>query len=188
MYFGLDFPWWYSVGQLEVESRCRWITASNELSIGYAQINVRSWDTYLKNKGFGAYRHSKTIYLMAHAYINRYLYDKINCKYLFVMYQAYNGGLLINKECSSKTHCIYRKCYKRCNRKLVCIYRKHSNCIQYKSACKINYCYSILVYLKGKKYKEYQNNEIYLYWNPNDYDVTRNLMYYKKTICGLQIH
>ncbi|MEM4385831.1 MAG: hypothetical protein QXD03_04725 [Candidatus Anstonellales archaeon] len=154
-YFGIDFPYWYSVAQLEKESSCRHNLLSSDRvgSEGLAQITYSLWKSVLISEGINEI---KTIpnHLKAQAYINKYYYDRLKfCgKKLWAMYQAYNGGLLIEKECRLSGSSNRTEARKFCKRKDVCIKFKGKVCVQYKNACDINYEYSHIIEKYSKKY------------------------------------
>ncbi|MEM4385372.1 MAG: transglycosylase SLT domain-containing protein [Candidatus Anstonellales archaeon] len=154
-YFGTDFPYWYSVAQLEKESSCRHNILSSDRvgSEGLAQITYSLWKDKLSSEGI---KEIKTIsnHLKAQAYINKYYYTRLNhCdKKLWAMYQAYNGGFLVEKECRLANSSVKSEARKFCNRRDVCIRFKGNKCIQYRNACDINYEYSDKIYKLSGKY------------------------------------
>lgn len=155
-YFGLNFPYYYSVAQLEKESACRHhiLSSDREGSEGLAQITYKVWRQQLIKEGI---QEIKTIpnHLKAQAYINRYYYNyAAPCDYkLWSVYQAYNGGFLVFKECSRSNSSNWSDARKVCSRKNVCVKYKNNKCIQYRNACDINYEYSKKIYNMSDKYK-----------------------------------
>jgi len=149
-YFGVWFPYWFSVGQLEKESACRhkgvW-SKDGARSYGLAQITWKVWKNELQRAGIYEIKTVKRN-LKAQAYINYKAYKSAVCKKLWVMYQIYNGGTLVNLEIKRAGKCNWCEAYKHCRRKKVCF--KNGQCI---SACKINYEYSLKIYNLGLKYK-----------------------------------
>lgn len=154
-YFGIDFPYWYSIAQLEKESSCRHNILSSDRvgSEGLAQITYSLWKDKLSSEGI---KEIKTIpnHLKAQAYINKYYYTRLNhCdKKLWAMYQAYNGGLLVDKECHRSSSSKWSEARKYCNRRDVCVKFNRNVCIQYRNACDINYGYSKKIYDLSRKY------------------------------------
>jgi hypothetical protein len=154
-YFGLNFPFWYSVAQAKQESKCRHdiISTDGNKSEGFSQITYSLWKNKLRKAGIPEIT-SIPNHAKAQAFINKYYYNRIICKRLWVMYQAYNGGLLINKELQT-AGCDWSKAYKSCRRKDICVKPiEGGRCKQYRNACDINYEYSVLIYKFGQKYKK----------------------------------
>jgi hypothetical protein len=163
-YFGIDFPSEYSVAQLHKESLCRnHILSSDGIgSEGPAQITFRVWKRQLEDEGI---HEIKTIsnHLRAQAYINRVSYDNAACKKLWVMYQIYNGGTLVNAEIARAGVCDWSKAYRTCKRKDIVF-----GSGQRRNACDINYEYSKKIYeiaegyYRGQSPKEKRGG--YEYW------------------------
>ncbi len=156
-YFGFDYPYWFSLAQLFVESHCRWILSKDGWgSLGYAQITPRFWDKEL-SKLFPAWKtKDSTDYFMSQAYI-LWKYHKLNkCKKLYITYQCYNRScykvLRENKSCS------WRQGYKNCLRhpRKVCVWKRNEKCLQYRTNCSINYFYSKKIYRAGKLWEEWK--------------------------------
>ena len=137
-YFGIDFPYEYSLAQLYAESMCRGGMMSSDGigSEGLAQITFSVWRDKLEKEGIGEIS-SISNHLRAQAYINRMSYDQAKCKKLFVLYQLYNGGPIVNSEIQRAGSCDWASAYKACKRKVVKF--KNGQTI---SACTINYDYS----------------------------------------------
>jgi hypothetical protein len=137
-YFGIDFPYEYSVAQLYKESMCRGGMMSSDGigSEGPAQITFNVWKDKLQEEGI-AEINTISNHLRAQAYINRLSYDRAKCKKLFVLYQLYNGGPLVNTEIQRAGSCDWTSAYKACKRKDI----KFKNG-QVINACTINYDYS----------------------------------------------
>jgi hypothetical protein len=68
-----------------------------------------------------------------------------------VIFQRYNGGDWVLKECKGIYNWEY--CKKNCRRGVVCVYKKYGECLQFKSACDINYQYSLFIYKEGQAWK-----------------------------------
>lgn len=163
LYFGVDFPYGYSVAQLHKESLCRnnILSSDGVGSEGLAQITFKVWEDRLKKEGI---KEIKTIpnHIRAQAYINRVSYDSAVCKKLWVMYQIYNGGALVNTEILKAGSCDWLKAFKACKRKDV-VFKNG----QRRNACTINYEYSQKIYeLAHKHYIDGNGSEgeIYKYW------------------------
>lgn len=162
-YFGIDFPYWYSVAQAEKESLCRHNVLSYDGvgSEGFAQITHKIWERELDKQGITEIKSLKN-HAKAQAYINYRAYKESRCKKLFEMYQIYNGGKLVSKEISNS--CSWEYGYKVCKRKNVCVYFKDNVCLQFKNACDINYSYSVAIYRLAQKYRKVGSDGKYKYW------------------------
>jgi hypothetical protein len=162
--FGLDYPYWYGVAQLKQESGCRDILSKDGIgSQGLAQITYRWWKPFLNSKGI-ANIGSVDNQLLSQAYIMQDAKKQAYSKNLWVAYQVYNGGGLVNKEISRArldldiievSHSI---AYKYCKRKIITF-----NSGQKIDACLINYEYSQKIYEYSKQYKMGQDGS-YTFW------------------------
>lgn len=152
-YFGVDFPYWYSVAQAEKESACRHNVLSTDGigSEGFAQITYRWWQKELSKEGILEIKtiqnHSK-----AQAYINYYNYKRTVCKKLFEMYQLYNGSF-VSKDLKRANSCKWEDGLKYCIPKTICVYKVKGECRQTRTSCDINYSYSSKIYKLSQKYK-----------------------------------
>jgi len=161
--FGLDFPYYYGVGQLKQESGCRNVISMDGVgSQGVAQITYRIWQKFLNTKGIHDIQ-SIGNQTHAQAYIMKNCKQQAYSSHLWVAYQVYNGGSLVNKEITRARkdlgirevpHDIARKY---CKRKVV-----HFNNGQSISACDINYDYSEKVFKYGNQFKIFTTQ--YRYW------------------------
>ena len=143
-YFGLTFPYLYSYNQLKAESNCRDVISKDYAnSRGLTQITWKLWKAKLIKEGIPNLS-KKSYQLRGQAYINYYYYKRLYCAKLFMMYQAYNGGLLINKDLVKARSCNYKDMLKVCKRKDI----KFKNGTKI-NACKINYNYSKFIYKKS---------------------------------------
>lgn len=162
-YFGLDFPYWYSVAQLQKESNCRDVISKDGVgSEGAPQITFRWWKDKLATQGIYNVR-TRTNQLKAQAYINYDAYKKIK-KYqyrLWVMYQIYNGGNLVLKEIERGGGIPYHYiAMEHCKRKNITF-----NNGQVRNACDINYEYPVKIFDYADKYRTVdKNNEKFLFW------------------------
>ncbi|MEM3426694.1 hypothetical protein [Hydrogenobacter thermophilus] len=151
--FGLDFPYWFSVGQAQVESQCRHNVMSTDGigSEGFAQITYKLWKDKLRQAGIIEIK-SIEGHAKAQAFILKYEFDRTVCKKLFEMYQRYNGGELVSKELMRARSCRWEDGYKACRRGNVCVLRTGKECRQYRNACEINYEYAVKVHGAGLNY------------------------------------
>jgi len=162
--FGLDYPYWYGVGQLKQESLCRDVISRDGVgSQGVAQITYRIWKKFLEKRGVDNIQ-SISNQLTAQALIMKDCKKQAFSSHLWVAYQVYNGGPLVNKEITRARldlgirevpHCV---AVKYCKRKTITF----SNG-QKINACDINYDYSEKVFKYGNKYKIINTNS-YIFW------------------------
>ncbi len=164
-YFGVNFPYWYSVAQAEKESLCKHSVLSSDGvgSEGFAQITYRWWKDKLEKEGITEIK-SIPNHAKAQAFINKYEYDRTRCKKLFEMYQRYNGGALVSRELALVGSCRWEDGRKVCKRKTVCVWLTSQGCKQYRDACDINYEYSLRIYEAGQKYRMGSDSLTYQYW------------------------
>lgn len=166
MILGIDYPWWYNLGQLETESNCIWRTSLDGWgSIGYAQITPK-WEGTMLNKIFPLWKKESTDHFLAHAYLVKKYIRMSKCNKLWTSYQCYNRNCQkINLE--SHPHCNWNLGYQIClekHNKQVCVYKKNSECKQYRSSCEINYSYGFKVWKNGRKYAKGIIENLWRYW------------------------
>ena len=161
--FGVDYPYWYGVGQLKQESGCRDIISRDGVcSQGVAQITYRVWQKFLNKKGI------KNLYsvgnqIHAQAYIMKNCKKQAYSSHLWVAYSVYNSGHIVNKEITKARKALHIRevpwniARKFCKRRMI-----HFNNGQTISACKIGYDYPKKVFKYGQKYKEF--NTTYRFW------------------------
>lgn len=153
---GIDYPWWYNLGQIETESNCIWQTSLDGWSsLGYAQITPTFWGKIL-TKFFPNWKHKEhQDHFLAQAYIIKDCINKAYCRKLWNVYQCYNRSCQkVNLE-AKKGNCSYSKSFEICLEKpqFVCVWKgSNGSCKQWRSSCDINYSYSIKVFQNGKKY------------------------------------
>ena len=153
--FGIDFPYWYSIAQIQKESNCINTLSKDGIgSEGLPQITYRWWAGELKKHNI---KDLKTVsnQLKAQAIINKYNYDRLPIKKLYIMYQAYNRNL--NTVIKENVEGVYEKGLYRCqtkNLQNICVWKlPNGTCKQYRTNCDINYNYSKTIYQYGQKYK-----------------------------------
>lgn len=158
-YFGVDFPSGYSVGQLQQESNCRDVISRDGVgSEGPAQITYRLWQGPLQKQGVNEIR-TVGKHLKAQAYINYAAWKQAEHKRLWIMYQIYNGGGLVNKEIRRAGKADWKAAYSVCRRKVV-RFKDGST----ESACDINYDYSKRIYRYGQRYGVLGESKQYPFW------------------------
>lgn len=148
-FLGSDFPYWYNVGLSHTETQCRFVISKDGYgSIGYFQLTPKFLDQLLRPY-FPKYTENHIDHFYAFAYYLRTLYKEP----LWVMYQRYNGGDLVLKECQRAGSLKWEDCKAQCKRKDVCVWFEGLTCKQYRNACDINYSYSKKVYQNGQYYR-----------------------------------
>lgn len=158
-YFGVDFPYHYSVGQLQQESNCKDVISRDGVgSEGPGQITYRLWADALKKQGIAEVKTTRNN-LRAQAYINYAAHKQNPHKKLWVTYQIYNGGGLVIKEISRAGKLDWALAKAACRRKIVHFKGGYSE-----SACDINYDYSKRIFKYGVTYKVLEDPRIYTFW------------------------
>lgn len=148
---GVDYPYWYAVGQLQQESGCRNVISNDGVgSQGVAQITYKVWKKDLQKNGVNNII-SIDNQILAQAYIMKACIIQAKGHKLWVGYQIYNGGGLVNKEISRAKVTDWKKAKDNCNRSYSTF--KINGRIQKISNCEINYDYSQKVYKYGNSYK-----------------------------------
>ena len=92
-YFGLQFPYWYGVGQLKQESACRTTVTAFDAGQGVAQFMPKTaqYVQSLMGEALDPYNPRQAIRMQAF-YMNR-IHTKENWTgRLWIAYQIYNGG------------------------------------------------------------------------------------------------
>lgn len=158
--FGVDYPYWYGVGQLVQESGCRNVISYDGVgSEGLPQITYRLWQKILKAKGVESIK-AIPDQLKAQAIIMKSLYQP---KYgLWVTYQVYNGGGLVLKEINRAGSENWVKAKAQCRRGQSC-FTYPSGKKECVSNCEINYDYSVQVYKYGERYASIRSSK-FRYW------------------------
>ena len=166
---GISYPWWYNVGQMEVESGCIWRTSLDGWgSIGYAQITPVFWDRVLRRLFPGWRVKDSTDYFLAHAYVVKDCLKSAYCKKnLWNVYQCYNRSCgKVNRE-AREGSCIWERAFSVCNEKYaesICVWRVNGSCKQWRMSCDINYSYGFKVWRAGKKYDPGVVEREWRYW------------------------
>lgn len=145
--FGIDYPYWYGVGQLKQESLCRDIISNDGVgSQGVSQITYKLWASYLKKFNIQDLK-STSNQIKAQAYIMKSCEQQAIAPNLWIMYQIYNGGSLVNTEIKRAGGADHDKAKLQCHRKVV-----HFTNGMTLDACEINYDYSKKIYKYGNQY------------------------------------
>ncbi len=154
-----DYPYWYNLALAKKETNCRWLTSlDGHGSIGYFQLTPKFLDPILRP----LYPDYTKPYSKDHFYAFAYYLKSLQSDKLFITYQRYNGGNWVLKECKRAGVYEWSKCKQACMRGNVCVWKVNGECKQYRSACDINYSYSLLIYKYGQKYKK--GIDIFPFW------------------------
>lgn len=163
--FGLDYPYWYAVAQLKQESLCRDVISRDGVgSQGLAQITFRIWKKHLAEHGVYDITSVKN-QLKAQALIMKDCKKQAFSSHLWVAYQVYNGGALVNKEitraraATGMREIPHEVARDYCKRKIITF-----NNGQKISACDINYEYSEKIYKYGRDYAVFNDSSSYRFW------------------------
>jgi len=158
-----SYPYWYSVAQAKKESNCRWVTSKDGWgSVGYFQLTPKMLDSILRPL-YPKYKEISYNHFLASAYYMKLLHKQNPCKKLFVTYQMFNGGNWVIRECKKANSWKWKDCKNNCLRGNVCVWKVNGVCKMFKSACDINYNYSIYIYKWGQYYRAGGDNG-YNFW------------------------
>jgi len=157
-YFGLQFPYWYGVGQLKTESACRTDITAFDAGQGIAQMMPKTsqWIQSLMGEALDPYNPKQAIRMQAF-YMHR-IHTKENwVEKLWVSYQIYNGGRgTLYAEYERAIAIDWDLMKAQCRRKK----------IQLKSGildlCQVNYDYSKKIEKYGNQYR--RGTDGMLYW------------------------
>lgn len=160
MQFGIEYPWWYGVAQLEEESACRSGVTSNDGvgSQGLSQVTWSFWGKHLKKAGINDLSTTKN-QIRAQAYVMR---DAHRHRFyeLWVSYQIYNGGRLVLKEIARSGGAPdWAKAKAVARRRDV-----HFSNGQVINAADINYRYSKRIFKHGQRYRLGIDSARYPFW------------------------
>jgi hypothetical protein len=163
--FGKGFPHWYLVGQAKQESNCRWVSSSDGWgSVGWFQLTPKMLNPALRPV-FPQYDKMGEQHVMAAVYYLKILQRSNPSKRLWVTFQMYNGGGTVVNECRRAGHWKWENCLGQCRRGNVCVWKSGGVCREYRSACDINYEYSLKVWKYGLGYKPVGAGDgNYLFW------------------------
>jgi hypothetical protein len=144
-----DFPYWYNLGLAHTETKCKFVVSKDGYgSVGYFQLTPKFLDPILRPY-FPKYTENHIDHFYAFAYYLRSLYKEP----LWIMYQRYNGGDLVLRECQKAGSLRWEDCKVCCKRRNICVWFDGLTCKQYRNACDINYSYSKHVHQYGQYYK-----------------------------------
>jgi len=161
-YLGKIFPWWYNLGVAKKETNCRWLTsADGHGSVGYFQLTPKFLDRLLRPYFPDYDKVYSSQHFQAFAYYIGLLWESNSVEKLWVLYQRYNGGDWVVRECQKAGSWEWEDCLKQCRRGDVCVWMTVTGCKQWKSACEINYQYSLRVWQFGQRWKEGEDKITY---------------------------
>jgi hypothetical protein len=186
-YFGVDYPYWYSIGLIKTESRCVWRRSLDGLgSVGVGQITPRFWNEELRKQGLEFYavegheHHAGAIcYILSVVYKRvskeccvKYRHkgrDLVDIKKLWVVYQGYNRNISkLNEEIDRVKSCNWGEWKKGCREENVCVWRNNDgSCRQWRNGCDINAEYSQSVFRNGVFYRReigVDSDGRYVFW------------------------
>ncbi len=162
-FFGIDFPYWYSLAQVKVESNCIWRTSLDGWSsIGYAQITPKFWEKELKD--FPNWKiKDQADHFFAQAYILQKYHSQNPCNKLYITYQCYNRSL--KKVLKENKDCEWDKGFIICmqNPQNICVWKKNGKCLQFRTDCDINYNYSRKIFDEGRKLERWKTRR-WIFW------------------------
>jgi len=169
-YFGVNYPYWFSIAQAHVESGCSFVVSMDgHGSIGFAQITPKFWDLELKRIGLLNYATNPIEHAKAQAYILYTLNKSAYCSSLWNTYQGYNRNIKkVNRE-AKVGECKWAKaknvCFKGANKR-ICVWRKGNSCVQFRTECDINYSYGKKIGFYGEEYRKYlgESTTLWSYW------------------------
>ena len=147
--FGIIYPYWYGVAQLEQESLCRESVIAFDGGQGIAQFmpKTETWIEQLMGEDIDMMNPKQAI--RAQAFYIKRIHEKENWTgKLFIDYQIYNGGKTALYKEYQRAGCLdWEKMKANCQRKK----------LQFKwgilDMCEVNYDYSVQIWKKGQSYR-----------------------------------
>jgi len=159
-----DYPVHYNIATAEKESSCQWKeSADGHGSIGYFQLTPKFLDKELRPLFPDYTKPYSKDHFHAFAYYLNTLIQSNPTPQLWIVYQRYNGGDWVVRECKRARSWKWERCRQFCRRGEVCVKKEGTECIQYRSACEINYQYSFLIHRYAQKYREREDGR-WRYW------------------------
>lgn len=147
-YWGVDYPYWYNIGQLQQESNCRESITAFDGGKGLSQFMPKTEVFVEEMLGEQLNMYNSKHAIKAQTFYLRYLQKQNWSGRLWITFQAYNGGYtLLKKERDRAGVTDWGAMYAVCKRKQL----KFNWGIL--DMCEVNYDYSQKVYKYGKKYK-----------------------------------
>jgi hypothetical protein len=163
-YIAPDYPIHYNIATAEKETRCQWKESTDgHGSVGYFQLTPKFLDPLLKPLFPDYAKPYSKDHLYAFAYYLNTLIKSNPAPRLWLAYQRYNGGNWVIRECRRAGSWEWKECLQNCRRGQVCVWKVGAECKQYRSACEINYQYSLYIYRCAEKYRR-GADERWRYW------------------------
>jgi hypothetical protein len=163
-YIATDYPIHYNIAAAEKETSCRWKeSADGHGSVGYFQLTPKFLDQLLKPLFPDYTKPYSRDHFYAFAYYLNILIKSNPAPQLWIVYQRYNGGDWVIRECRRAGAWEWGKCLQNCKRGRVCVWKAGTACKQYRNACEINYQYSLLIYRYADKYRRRDDGR-WRYW------------------------
>jgi hypothetical protein len=163
-YMAKNYPTHYNVATAEKETGCRWReSADGHGSVGYFQLTPKFLDPVLRPLFPDYTKPYSKDHFYAFAYYLNTLIKSNPVPKLWLIYQRYNGGNWVIQECKRAGSWEWEKCLQNCRRGQVCVWKAGTECKQYRSACEINYQYSLLIYRYADKYRRGEDGQ-WRYW------------------------
>ena len=146
-YFGLDYPYWYNLGQLKQESQCRADVTAFDAGMGIMQV-MPATEKFIESKIglFDPYNPEQA--LKAHAWYLSYLHKQNSDGRLWLTFMFYNSGIgTVRKEIQKAGTADYTLMYQVCSRKILIL--KNGSKLD---LCDVGYDYPIRIYKYGRLY------------------------------------
>jgi len=160
MYLGPDYPYWYGLGQLRQESRCRNVSAWDG-GQGIAQFMPKTAESIEKLMGENLSPNNPEQAVKMQAFYMSYIQKKENWtkdKLLWISYQTYNGGRKnLYSEYLRAGKLDHDSMRSVCKRKVAKL--KSGQLLDF---CDVNYEYSLNIYKYGQVFKK--GEDLRKYW------------------------
>ena len=154
VFIGNDAPYWYFMGQIEQESRCREGVTAFDGGQGLGQF-MPSTAEWIHGKEEALQEFPMNPYdprwnIRALILYDRHLYQTGRCEGWYFAFRSYNGGQgNLNKEIArAGGSCDVTLIEKQCSRKKIKL-----KCGDILDLCRVNIEYPYLIFEKGEKYK-----------------------------------
>lgn len=150
-YFGIGFPYWYGVAQLQKESACRPNVTAFDAGMGIAQFmpNTANYINTLMGESLDPYNPQQAIKMQAFYMSRLHRGNRDPLKKLCWTYQAYNGGQgNLNSEFKRAGEWNWVKMKAACQRRTITL--KSGQKLNF---CDVNYDYSLRLWQYAKTYR-----------------------------------
>jgi len=153
-YFGTNFPYWYGVAQLEVESNCREEAIAFDGGQGIAQFMpaTADWVCSLLGEPLNPFNHDDAIRMQAFYMGKLHVQNPVGR--LWLSYQAYNGGWgTLLKEYRAAGSASWELMRSKCQRRVIIL---KNGCTL--DLCEVNYGYSKKISKFAEKYRLFSDD------------------------------